>query len=202
MAMFIKTRLTPMRPERLIRFTSVCLVVLGTACGGGEPGAPPDTSSATETPTAVPSFHILFQTDRDGGFEVYMMDANGANQTNLTNNAANRYNDRHPTSSPDGSAIAFRSDRDGNPDVWVMQVNGTNQQNLTNHPATDLDAAWSPNGSQIVFDSDRDGNMEIYVMNSDGSEPRRLTTNDALDSHPYWSPDGSWITFHSDRDGR
>ena len=154
--MFMKTRPTTMRHEWLIRSSFVCLVMLGTACGGSETVTPTDTALVTETPIATPSFRILFQSDRDGGFEVYMMDANGANQTNLTNNAVNRYNDRHPTGSPDGTVIAFRSDRDGSPDVWVMQVDGMNQRNLTNHPATDLDAAWSPDGSQIVFDSDRD----------------------------------------------
>lgn len=31
---------------------------------------------------------ITFSTNRDGNFEVYVMDANGGNQTNLTQNAA------------------------------------------------------------------------------------------------------------------
>ena len=80
-----------------------------------------NTSCTTEAKEAGKAgYQIVFQSDRDGGMEVYAMDADGSGQTNLTRNAANAYNDRHPTGSPDGSRIAFRSDRAGNPDVWVM----------------------------------------------------------------------------------
>ena len=34
---------------------------------------------------------ILFHTNRDGNVEVYVMDANGGNPTNLTNNPADDY---------------------------------------------------------------------------------------------------------------
>ena len=49
---------------------------------------------------------IAFESTRDGNFEIYAMDADGENQTNLTNNAAG---DFEPAFSPDGTKIAFTS---------------------------------------------------------------------------------------------
>ena len=72
-------------------------------------------------PAAFPGTNgkISFSSDRDGNREIYVMDAAGTNQTNLTNSAAQDY---EPAWSPDGSKIAFRSDRDGNGEIYVMDA--------------------------------------------------------------------------------
>src|SRR3990170_6246104 len=51
--------------------------------------------------------------------EIYVMNADGTGQTNLTNDPATDY---APAWSPDGTKIAFYSDRDGNLDVYVMNA--------------------------------------------------------------------------------
>ena len=53
---------------------------------------------------------IAFQSDRDRNDEIYVMDNDGGNQRNLTNNPAD---DRFPSWSADGTRIVFMSDRDG-----------------------------------------------------------------------------------------
>ncbi len=45
---------------------------------------------------------------RDGNYEIFLMNADGSGQTNVTNNSAQELD---PTFSPDGSKIAFRSNR-------------------------------------------------------------------------------------------
>ncbi len=141
---------------------------------------------------SVMSSQIAFASTRDGNWEIYIMDATGANQTRLTNHSAV---DWQPAISPDGTKIAFMSTRDGNFEIYVMNVDGTAVIRLTNDLAVDWLPDWSPNGAKIAFMSNRDGNLEIYVMDSDGSNPTRLTTNPAIDWFPSWSPDGSEIAF-------
>ena len=51
---------------------------------------------------------IVFKSLRDGNAEIYVMDAYGGNQKNLTNHPAD---DRQPDWSPDGTKIAFVSRR-------------------------------------------------------------------------------------------
>ncbi len=117
---------------------------------------------------AISPGKITFRSSRDGNPEIYVMDADGANQTRLTNNAAS---DDEPRFSPNASKIVFQSDRDGNFEIYTMNADGTNQVRVTNNAATDQVASFSPDGSRIVFVSNRAAaaNFDIYVMNSDGT---------------------------------
>ena len=96
---------------------------------------------------------IAFQSDRDADYEIYVMNADGTNQINVTNNRAD---DELPSWSPDGNKIAFQSDRDDDYEIYVMNADGTGQVNLTNnHGADDVMPSWSPwtHGSWITIDT-------------------------------------------------
>jgi Tol biopolymer transport system component/tRNA A-37 threonylcarbamoyl transferase component Bud32 len=164
------------------------------------PGAPPQP-----TPLGGGS-KIAFYSLRDDpqptscttcSAEIYVMNTDGSNQTNLTRNSAD---DLGAAWSPDGTRIAFHSNRDGKYGIYVMNADGSGVTRLTDNPAADYAPAWSPNGTQIAFVSTRDDNQEIYVMNADGSRQTRLTTNPGSDFAPAWSPDGTRIVFTSGHD--
>jgi Tol biopolymer transport system component len=70
---------------------------------------------------------LAFVSDRDGNSEVYVMNANGKGQRNLTNNPAY---DADPAWSPNGRKIAFVSNRDGHYGVYVMTADGSGQRRL------------------------------------------------------------------------
>ena len=135
---------------------------------------------------------IAFTSNRDGNQEIYIMNADGTDQTNLTRNPAD---DGLPTWSPDGSRISFISDRTGELDIYLMNPDGSELLNLTNHSGNNTSPIWSPDGKQIAFISDRDGHEEVYVMNIDGSKQTRLTNDPNTKSEPSWSPDGKHISF-------
>jgi Tol biopolymer transport system component len=164
--------------------------------GAGELYDPKNTvviiyrSRGRSTPTG--GGRIAFVSDRDGNEEIYVMNADGSGQTNLTNHPARDY---VPSWSPDGALIAFASERDGNSEIYVMNADGGGQTNLTNNLAGDVAPAWSPDSALIAFESWRDGGNEIYVMNADGSGQTRLTHSPAPEMNPFWSPDGMRIAF-------
>jgi Tol biopolymer transport system component len=139
------------------------------------------------------------------GWEIFVMDADGSNQVNLTNNpdfaAA-------PEWSPDGKQIAFESDRDFDIDpteftfeILVMQADGTGIFNITNHDADDEFPSWSPDGSRIAFQTNRIGGLEIFLMDPSGENLVNLTNHPAADFGAAWSPDGNRIAFSSSRYG-
>ena len=155
---------------------------------------------------------IAFSSNRDGNYEIYVMDINGDNPQNLTNHP---HADINPSWSPDGQRIVFMSARDGHVDeghgspiyeIYAMDADGGNQQRLTNNLFADRSPSWSPDGQRIVFESDRDagGNahgIDIYVMDADGGNQQRLTNNLTEDRYPSWSPGGQRIVFSARRDG-
>ena len=154
---------------------------------------------------------IVFQSDRDDtgihimligpdglGREIYAMDADGTDQTRLSNSPED---DFYPSWSPDGSRIAFQSYRDGNGEIYVMNPDGSGQLRITNHPSTDSMPTWSPDGGWISFHSFRDGDPEIYKTTATGASTTRLTNTSGWDGGPSWSPDGTQIVFQSSRDG-
>ena len=159
---------------------------------------------------------IAFMSLRDGHiigfaptFEIYVMDADGGNPQNLTNNPND---DRYPAWSPNGNRIVFSSEREGHfrgevgitSELYVMDADGGNQQRLAENRRHDWFPAWSPEGKRIAFASDRKGdleNFEIYVMDADGQNEQKLTNNRDYDWDPSWSPDSKRIAFMSDRNG-
>ncbi len=141
---------------------------------------------------------IAFESDRSGDWEIYIMNADGTNPTNFTNNPG--ADDRSAAWSPDGTRITYESIGLTNAqdppksEIYVKETNGgppytAPEKNLTNNPASDKAPAWSPDGSQITFESFRDGVWQIYIMNADGSSPTNITNNPAQDAYaPAWRP--------------
>ncbi|HXH68769.1 MAG TPA: FG-GAP-like repeat-containing protein, partial [Pyrinomonadaceae bacterium] len=118
--------------------------------------------------------------------EICVMNADGSNQRNLTNNP---WAEGGGKFSPDGSKILFSSNRNsGIDDIFVMNADGSNPINLSNNPAHDSGGEWSPDGTKIAFATNRDGanDYNIYVMNADGTNQTRLTTNPTHDTSPTW----------------
>ena len=143
---------------------------------------------------------IAFRSDRDGNFEIYSMNFDGSDVTNLTKN---RSADLLPAWSPDGTKIAFDSNRDIVRQIFVMNDDGSDAQSLTGRNTRASLPAWSSDGQRIAFDFDlaRDGNRDVYVMDSTGGNQVRVTSDPADDWWASWSPDGNQIAFTSRRDG-
>ncbi len=143
--------------------------------------------------------------------EVFIVDADGSNLTQLTHNSID---DLDPVWSPDGRTIAFTSTRDGDSAIYLMDADGSNQRRLT----AGADPAWSPDGTQIAYegsDEVRDPSdprygmtflRDLFVVDVGAGVSQRLT--DAFNDpgwvewvrhvkygDPAWSPDGERLAY-------
>jgi len=144
------------------------------------------------------SGEILFVSTRDGNAEVYIMNADGTNQQNLTKHSEHDYD---LAWSPDKAKIVFVSERDGNPEIYTMNLGGSNLKRLTNNNSVDRMPHWSPNGSEIVFYSERDNDRWIWLMNSDGTNQRKLNLPFGVHEEPKWCGSSDQIVFSSTLSG-
>lgn len=155
-------------------------------------------AAATAAASLRSNGKIAFSSNRDGNFEIYVMNPDGSAQTRLTNNPAA---DRLPAWSPDGTRIAFLRTSGSSSDLYVMNADGTGQTLVTNILYPLGRARWSPDGTKFIFGailSFTSPNGDIYTINLDGTNRTQLTSGSAQDADPDWSPDGSKIAFSRD----
>lgn len=193
----MKTRVLKSR----IIITVVVLLIAGLAIILGYRFSQPPT-----IPTGTPSGELLFLSNREGNWEIYVLDAAGEIR-NLSNDPAGDY---FASWSFDSQQVNFVSARTGELGPTQVKQDGSNPRNLDIIGAVttlffegrlDWDAQWSPDGSRLGYVSLRDLNLEVYVMDADGENVTRLTQDSARDWFPAWSPDGQKILFGSDRAG-
>jgi Tol biopolymer transport system component len=197
----LDTRLSPARV--VSRFVPlIALGVLLAGCQGAERPLAPSLHGPqfSHSPESGLKGKITFHSNRDGDFEVFVMNADGTQQTQLTHNDSHEFD---PAWSPNGKQILFNSfpaDFSSDGEIFVMNADGTGIVQLTDNDAHDFGTTWSPSGKEIAFVSNRDGADDAYVMNADGSGVRRLTTNAYVVGVTAWSPNGKQIAFISYRD--
>jgi Tol biopolymer transport system component/serine/threonine protein kinase len=136
----------------------------------------------------TPDGKIVYTSNASGNPDIWMMNADGSNQRQLTaNTGANSY----PTVTADGRYIVFASDRTGAPQVWRMNVDGSNPKQLTHgkiyYPHTSPDSKW------VVYENFTDGKWTLWRVSIDGGEPKQLTSG--MVDFPIISPDGKLIAY-------
>ena len=145
---------------------------------------------------------LVFQSNRTGNSQIYVMNDAGSHVMRLSNNSGN---DAGPHFSPDGSKIVFDSDRDGNSEIYVMNADGTGERRLTSNPADDGHPNWAPDGARIIFNSSRetpnpkadwwDQYHDLYSMKVDGTDVRKITNCRTVCTFGSYSPDGKRIAY-------
>ncbi|MBM3794050.1 MAG: hypothetical protein FJW31_08260 [Acidobacteria bacterium] len=128
---------------------------------------------------------IVFVSGRSGPQQIYLMGADGADATRLTDGTGQASN---PSWHPEGQHVAFAWTKGydpGNFNIFVMDVAKRQHTQLTRGAGRNENPSWAPDGRHIVFSSNRSGTTQIYTMWADGTNVRQLTS-EGRNGNPAW----------------
>ncbi len=135
----------------------------------------------------TPDGRIVYASNARGNLDLWVMNGDGSNQTQLTENS--RINN-HPAVSSDGRYIIFASDRGGTPNIWRTELDGSNPKQLTSGSGEDNPQS-SPDGKRVIYTLLGAGKPTLWQVSIDGGAPQQLTNK--YTATATFSPDGKSI---------
>ena len=114
--------------------------------------------------------------DRDSKFNIYIMNADGSDVTQLTTSGGSA-----PAFTANGEQIVFHNGEEGSgsSEIFIINVDGSEMKQLTVSESFSHNPVPSGNGSKIYFASGLPGEYSIYVMERDGTDVTRLVNGDS-----------------------
>ncbi len=143
---------------------------------------------------------IVFETNRDANWEIYVMDSQGKNLRRLTKDKAD---DRRPSWHPNGRKILFESNRDSAYAIYEMRIRSLKVKKMVDAPvgAQLVFASYGPQGQGIgaaLKISDEESNIVMYRTKYPQLET--LIKNGKRNTYPRFSPNGDEVLYFSRQD--
>ncbi|MFN8459577.1 MAG: hypothetical protein U0401_33850, partial [Anaerolineae bacterium] len=145
---------------------------------------------------------IAFSSNRDGDFEIYVLNANGSGLRQITYNSTD---DKYPDWSPDGHTLSFISNESDVSEVYLVDLD-TNEIIQLTHSQKErffANVDWSPTHlerllvttSEILSIKDKTASFgpSLWLFDLRSKDLYPISPNDWRVAWPRWSPDGSKI---------
>lgn len=166
----------------------------------GETNLTNDPAEDIESDLSLDGSKIVFASNREDSYNIYVMEVDGSGLTRLTDDAAGDFS---PRWSPDDKLVAFS--RTGS--LMVMDADGENVRQVTQAKpgptagpceAGAFLGGWSPDGQRLTFyaASSTRSQGQVCTVDIDGSN-LTVVAGEPPNQHvePTWSPDGEWIAY-------
>ncbi|OGF64542.1 MAG: hypothetical protein A2Y62_06860 [Candidatus Fischerbacteria bacterium RBG_13_37_8] len=130
---------------------------------------------------------IVFQSDADGDYELYLLDWNGVKK--LTDN---NYQDEYPMWSPDNELISFQANpkAESDCDIFVMKPDGTEIKAILATTKWEGQASWSADGTAMVVTLDK---ARIYWLDMERKDVVKVHSLYGETIMPALAPDGTIV---------
>jgi TolB protein len=157
-------------------------VQLTSGLADGRPGIAP-----------LPNGRVGYITRSGDNLNIWIMDADGSNRSQLTNEPPITEELR---STLDGRYFVFSARRDGRSHLYRIDGDGSNLTQLTFGDSLEIDSTISPDGEWVAYSSFvvKDGNSStrLWKVSIHGGEP--LPLSDGEFETPHYSPDGKFVS--------
>jgi len=141
---------------------------------------------------------LAFASDRDGDWNIYLMDARGGRPVQITTEATA---DLHPSFSPDGKRLVY-SAYNAQSQQWELVVTELGKSNSRQIIGHGLFPTWHPTDETILYQNARQRGTrwfsvwKIDLVDGDPTAPTELAVSaNAACITPQWSADGRHIVF-------
>ena len=132
---------------------------------------------------------IVYQSRTGGNPDLWIMDGDGRNQKQLTDDV---HNERSASVTPDGRYIVFDSTKSGTLQVWRINIDGSNPKLLTESPG--FNPTVSPDSKWVVYATFGEGGFSVWKVGIEGGEPVQLSQK--YTHAPAVSPDGKSVACY------
>lgn len=141
---------------------------------------------------------IAFTCRRTGHSEIYTVDPDGNNLTQVTRNNTINIS---PAWTLDNTKLLFTSYLEDRPDLYSIELSNGEITPLI-QGGMNITPAISPDGVHVAVSVSYDGDPEIIIFNMKTKKRRRITFSPGVDTNPAFAPNGRELAFVSDRTGQ
>lgn len=137
--------------------------------------------------------------DDKSNSELFVMNTDGTNQTQITKTAAREAAAKWMN---DGERIAFLSSESGSMQLWIMNADGSNRKQITERDGGMSDFAFSPDETKLLFVADIKSKPSTADIHPDLPKSSGILVDDLMYKH--WD---QWVStvphpFVADFDGK
>lgn len=151
-----------------------------------------DTIDQTPIEDKIISGAITFSGCIDGTWQIWSINPDGANLTQITHSAQDVHS---PSWSPDSNKLAYTASDGG---IYILEQ-GKTPRKLPTQSLKCSHPSWSPDGSKLVFVclSFTNGQEEsdIWLAELKDNKVYKLIDIPGIQKDPEWSPDGNFILY-------
>ncbi|WP_420583408.1 TolB family protein [Reichenbachiella sp.] len=155
---------------------------------------PADDRYASYSPDGT---QILFASNRNGNWDVFLMNADGNHVRQLT---TENFDERRPSWHPNGRYVLFESNQSGKFELFQIELADLSIQQIEipNTTGTPIFASYSQDGKSIAYALRMsETSSQLITLDVERGKQNVIMDTGLRTFYPRWSPDGSQLLFFS-----